>query len=176
MAKQEKQAKGSVSASRRRTRVTPRQTRRGADFARLCVITAGLVISSSAYSEECTTDPGLFWLCKGDPAFDTGYLVPPAVLDLNECRLWEEKAALVDALVSERDTFQQQRDDAIRATDALNAALTTQALNLTEATEQLAVTQAALDSAFPTWQVAVIATVVGVVSLGVGLGVGAVVY
>jgi len=61
----------------------------------------------------CQSSEESFWICAGDLAWGTGYLIPPSVLDLRQCQVWEECCGLVPNLEEERDTFQSQRDRAL---------------------------------------------------------------
>jgi hypothetical protein len=114
-----------------------------------------------------------FWICLGDVAWGTGYLVSPDVLDLREVQVWEEQAALVPELVKERDTFQAQRDDALLEALLLenerDAAL---AFGDAEAARAVRA-EAELAESFDTLDVALIAGGTGVGAIVVGLLVGA---
>jgi hypothetical protein len=77
-----------------------------------------LAFPASLWAQEpvtiCKTDPEKYWVCAGDAAWGTGWLLEPDVLTMEQVKLWKETAALVPALETERDTFQQQRDAALR--------------------------------------------------------------
>jgi len=139
-----------------------------------------ILLSSTGFAQSetidepaaCVTDAASFWVCLGDPAWATGYLIPPDVLDLREVQVWQEQAELVPELVEERDTFRKQRDDALievllleNERDAALAFGDSEAARAARAEGELA-------ESFDTLDVALIAGGTGVAALVVGLLIG----
>lgn len=66
-------------------------------------------------AQECEPHASPNWVCEGEVAEASGYIVPPSVLDLRMCIIWEEEAALVPEMQALLLEVQQQRDQALRA-------------------------------------------------------------
>ena len=71
-------------------------------------------------TRSCTTRQSDRWICVGDAAWQTGYLVEPGVMGRIVAMRSEhrELRLLVDRLVLERDTAIEQRDTALVAAKA----------------------------------------------------------
>ncbi len=71
------------------------------------------------------TAPGGFWVCKGDVAFATGYLIDPSVFDMRLVPIWERRIELMRATLGVANKFKQERNKfkkafAIRNEEALD--------------------------------------------------------
>lgn len=69
---------------------------------------------------ECKSDPATGFVCKGDPAHETGYVFPPKLA--NDCR----QIGLIPELKRDRDLFRDQRDRCTKTSDELRLKLNEQ--------------------------------------------------
>ena len=108
---------------------------------------------------HCTTSPSHFWICQGDPAWTTGYLVSPQVFDLRLLPIWEKKVKhIIPRLMAERLILKAQRD-------SFKASLGSKDAQIINLQAKLATTQAQADELYDGWQVAS----VGLVSFAGGV-------
>lgn len=119
----------------------------------------------------CQTSPRDFWLCAGDTAWVSGYLIPPDVLDLRLVPIWEEKAALVPRLEADLEALRVQRGlfaEEVEALEGEVAVLRERDAGLQQALHEA---QEEAQGTLPAWQIALWTG--GGVLLGLLVGWGA---
>jgi len=123
-------------------------------------------------AQDCHTDQASFWICAGDLAWVNGYLVPPTVLDLRDCMLWEEKAKLLPECIEQRDEFQKQRDQALAEVTSLEQQYA-EALEYGDGNRELYEDcHRDLEDRFEVWEVGLIAGGTGLGAILLGLVIG----
>ena len=147
----------------------------------LLVVLLFLMICPHTYADDCVTTPDDFWLCRGDRAWTTGYLIAPDVFDLRLCAVWKTQAALLDTVLSERDEYRAQRDDTMAElvlqrdrVEVLAVTYDTCAADYNTCTEVLQQHVQELDHRYDTWDVVLIAGGTGAAAVLLGLLIGAV--
>lgn len=122
--------------------------------------------SLAAQQPPCQTNKAKVFLCKGDPAWATGYLVPPTVA--LECQKNFDLAAQIPTVQGERDRAIGQRDQALGANTLLENALAEQVRATTAAKAAEATAEKEVSDRYKTSSM-VLATLAG---FGVGLVAG----
>ena len=113
-------------------------------------------------AHECVTQADRFWLCQGDEAWTTGYLVDPRVFDLRLLPVWREQVEVVlPRLQAERLILRSQRDRFARAAGDL-------ARLLKESQSQAEDLRKTNESLYDTWDL----LLTGAGGVGLGLVVG----
>jgi len=146
----------------------------------LLILLLVLIPTTSVAGDDCETDPNKFWLCAGDVAWVSGYLIAPDVFDLRKCEVWEQKAKLLPQVQTERDEYKQQRDDALTELElqrdrakTLETEYDQCALDYNNCAHLLVETEAQLNESYSVLEVALIGGGTGLVAIAAGLLIGA---
>jgi len=162
-----------------------------------------ILISQTGYvaadEPPCTSDPELFWLCEGDPAWGDGYLVDGVrlgkLLDIEELfpTVVDERDAfrdLVNKYKAQRDEYKALRDslqdllnvsielqeDYREQREGMEAELEIVEQKYLDEARRAAEMEARYENAWSDWEVGLFSAGIGAVAILVGVGATALIY